>query len=37
MLATYALVNVPETEAMLYEPSFARIVASAASLAKSEQ
>jgi len=32
LLAAYATVDVPETEAMLYEPGFARIAASAAAL-----
>jgi hypothetical protein len=33
LIRAYASVDVPETEAMLYEPAFARIVASAAALA----
>jgi hypothetical protein len=33
LLTAYASVDVPETEAMLYEPPFAQIVASAAALA----
>jgi hypothetical protein len=33
LLTAFALVDVPETEALLYEPSFSKIAASAASLA----
>ena len=33
LLTAYAAIDVPETEAMLYEPSFSQIVASAAALA----
>ena len=33
IIKAYAAVDVPETEAMLYEPNFSRIVASAAALA----
>jgi hypothetical protein len=34
IITAYALMDVPETEAMLYEPSYSRIVASAALLGK---
>ncbi|MEW2922587.1 glycosyl hydrolase [Muricauda sp. ANG21] len=33
LIEAYALVDVPETEAMLYEPNYSKIVASAAALA----
>jgi len=33
LISAYAAIDVPETEAMLYEPSYSRIVASAAALA----
>jgi hypothetical protein len=32
LISTYALIDVPETEALLYEPNFSKIVASAAAL-----
>jgi len=37
LVSAYASVDVPETEAMLYEPPYARIVASAASLASHKE
>jgi len=33
LLKAYAAIDIPETEAMLYEPNFSRVVASAATLA----
>jgi len=36
LIETYAIVDVPETEAMLYEPNFSKIVASAAALSEKE-
>ena len=36
LLTAFTLVNVPETEAILYEPSFSKITASAAALADKE-
>ena len=36
LLTAYTLVDIPETEAILYEPSFSRIAASAATLASKD-